>query len=39
VDAGDQVTPLGRTQTDDGNAFTLTVTVSGHVFTNDTGGQ
>lgn len=38
VRAGDQVTLAGRTQTDDGNAFTLTVTVSGHVYDQDTDG-
>ncbi|MCJ2540900.1 MAG: hypothetical protein LN414_06505 [Candidatus Thermoplasmatota archaeon] len=36
--AGDQVTPFGRTQTDEGNTFTLTVTVSGHVYDQDTDG-
>lgn len=38
-DAGNQVTPLGRVQTDGGNSFTLTVTVSGHVYARVPGGQ
>jgi len=37
--AGDQVTPLGRTQTDGGNSFSLTVTVSGRVYAEGAGGQ
>jgi hypothetical protein len=38
-EAGNQVTPLGRVQTDGGNSFTLTVTVSGHVHSDEPGGQ
>jgi hypothetical protein len=30
--AGDQVTPLGRTQNDSGNTFTMTIDISGHIF-------
>ena len=37
--AGDQVTRLGRTQTDQGNDCTITVTVSGHVYNAETNGQ
>ena len=39
IRAGDQVTSLGRTQIDSGNNFTLTVTVSGHVYNQETDGQ
>ncbi|MCK5415755.1 MAG: hypothetical protein KAJ35_10275, partial [Thermoplasmata archaeon] len=39
VNAGNQATLGGRTQTDDGNTFTLTVTVSGHVYNQDSDGQ
>ncbi|MCK4968944.1 MAG: hypothetical protein KAS77_00390, partial [Thermoplasmata archaeon] len=39
VNAGNQGTLAGRTQTDDGNTFTLSVTVSGHVYNQDSDGQ
>jgi hypothetical protein len=37
--AGDQVTPLGRTQNDGGNTYTMTIDLSGYIFAQFVEGQ